>query len=132
MFSRRQIESTSLPPIRETLRQKVLRYHYTIIVWKKSHIPHQDLPEPEDYGWKWLSSASWYEVTTTLLLPAPESIIHLTMCGCKAGCKAQRCKCKKNGLKCSEMCKCQSCENLEHEDLEPIGENALLEEEDIE
>ena len=54
------------------------------------------------------------------------------MCGCKAGFKTQRCKCKKNGLKCSEICKCQDCENLEHEDYEPTSENALLEEEDIE
>ena len=54
------------------------------------------------------------------------------MCGCKAGFKTQRCKCKKNGLKCSEIWKCQGCENLEHEDYEPTSENALLEEEDIE
>ena len=40
--------------------------------------------------------------------------------------------CKKNGLKCSELCKCQDCEALEHEDLESAGENALLEEEGIE
>ena len=40
--------------------------------------------------------------------------------------------CKKNGLKCSELCKCQDCETLEHEDLESAGENALLEEEGIE
>ena len=56
MFSKRQIESTSLPPTRETLHQKVLRSHYTTVVWKKSHIPHQGLPDPEDCGWKWLSS----------------------------------------------------------------------------
>ena len=54
------------------------------------------------------------------------------MCGCKAGFKTQRCKCEKNGLKCSEICKCQDCENLEHEDYEPTSENALLEEEEIE
>ena len=53
------------------------------------------------------------------------------MCGCNVGCKTQRCKCKKNGLKCSEICKCQDCENVEHEELEPIGENALLEEETL-
>ena len=114
------------------MRQKVLHSHYTTVLWKKSHIPHQDLSDSEDYGWKWSSSPSWYKAVTTLLPPAPESIIHLTMCGCKAGCKIQRCKCQKNGLKCSEMCKCQDCENLEHEHLEPIGENALLEEKDIE
>ena len=67
---------------------------------------------PEDYGSKWLSSPSLYEAVTTLLPPASESIIHLTICGCKAGCRIQRCKCKKNGLKCSEMCKCQKTLNL--------------------
>ena len=61
-------------------------------------IPHQDLPDPEDYDGKWSSSPSWYEAVTTLLPPAPESIIHLTMCGCKAGCKTQRCKCKLLGI----------------------------------
>ena len=89
IFLKRQTESTSLPPTRETLRQKVLRSHYTTVVWKKSHIPHQDLPDLEDYGWKWSSSPSWYEAVATLLPPTPERIIHLTMCGCKAGCKTQ-------------------------------------------
>ena len=117
MFSKMQTESASLPTTRETLRQKVLRSHHTTVVWKKSHIPHQDLPDPEDYGWKWSSSPSWYEAVTILLPPAPESIIHLTMCGCNAGCKTQRCKCKKNGLKCPEMCKCTDSENLKHVDL---------------
>ena len=131
MFWKRQRESTSLPHTRETLHHKVLRPHYTTVVWKKPHIPHHDLLDPQDYGWKWSSSPSWYETVTTQLPPAPESIIHLTMCGCNAGCKTKRCKCKKNGLKCSEMCKCQDCENVEHEDLEPIGENALLEEETL-
>ena len=70
-------ESTSLPPTRETLRQKFLRSHYTTVVWKKSNIPHQDLPGPEDYDWKWSNSPSWYEAVTTLLAPAPESIMHL-------------------------------------------------------
>ena len=126
MISKRQTESIPSPLTRETLRQKALRSHQTTVVWKKSHVPHQNLRNPEDYGWKWLISPSWYEVVAALLPPAPESIIHLTMSGCKAECKTQRCKCKKNGLKCSEMCKCQDCENLEHKDLEPISENAFL------
>ena len=122
MFSKRQTESASLPPAKETLRQKVLCSHYTTVAWKKVHISHQDLSDPEDCEWKWSSSPSWHEAVTTLLPPAPESIIHLTMCGCKAGCKTQECKCKKNGWKCSGMCKCQNFENLEHEELESIGE----------
>ena len=60
MFSERQTESTSSPPTTETLRQKVRPS-------QKSHIPQQDLPDPEDYSWKWSSSLSWYKVVTTLL-----------------------------------------------------------------
>ena len=118
MFSKRQTESTSLPPTMESLGQKVLLSHYTTVVWKKSPISHQDLPDLEDYGWKWPSSPSWHIAVTTLLPPAPESIIHLIVCGYKAGYKTQRYKCKKKGMKCSEKCKFKDCENLEHEDLD--------------
>ena len=58
MFSKRQTESTSLQPTRESLCQKVLRSHYTTVVRRKSHIPHQNLPDPEDYGSKRSSSPS--------------------------------------------------------------------------
>ena len=37
MFSKKQTESTSLPPTRETLRQKVLRSHYTTVYGKVSY-----------------------------------------------------------------------------------------------
>ena len=52
-----------------------------------------------------------YEEVRTTLLPAPESIIHLTVCHCKTRCVTKRCKCRKNRLKCLEMCQCLKCEN---------------------
>ena len=59
-----------------------------------------------------------YDAVVTKLPPAPESIIELTVCGCKTCCNSNRCKCLKNGrLKCTEMCKCENCENVEAEDL---------------
>ena len=51
------------------------------------------------------------------LPPSPESIIELTVSGCQTSCIANICKCLRNDLKCSEMYKCQSCENDESEDL---------------
>ena len=49
------------------------------------------------------------DAVITKLLPEPESIIKLTVCGCK---------CLKNGgLKRTEMYKCENCENVESEDL---------------
>ena len=51
----------------------------------------------------------------TDLLPAPESVIELSMCKCTQGCMTQRCKCKKNDMVCTEMCLCRECENVEEE-----------------
>ena len=47
----------------------------------------------------------------TTLPPASESMIHLTVCHCKTKCITISGKCRKNGLKCSEICQCLECEN---------------------
>ena len=57
----------------------------------------------------------------TTLPPAPESVIDLSICRCKTGCNSLRCKCRKNGLKCSDMCLCCDCEYKDNgEDLSDI------------
>ena len=126
MFSKKQMDSLSLPPTKETLRQKVLRAHYTTLVWKSSHLPSPTLPDPVLYGWKLKSTGDMYEAVTTTLLPAPESIIHLSVCGCTTKCITLRCKCRKNNLKCSDMCKCNECLNTEQEDLMSLTESFLV------
>ena len=105
IFSKQQADSQRLPPTSDTFRQKA-----TIMVWKQSHVPFQALPNLEEYGWK-LDAIEEYEAVMTTLPPAPESIIHLTVCHWKTECVTMRCKCRKNGLKCSEMCQCLECEN---------------------
>lgn len=39
-------------------------------------------------------------------------------CRCKSGCKSKHCLCSKNGVGCSPICKCSSCDN-HRVDLEP-------------
>ena len=59
-----------------------------------------------------------YNAVVTKFLQTPESLIKLTICGCKTGCNTTRRKYQKNGgLKCTEMRKCENCENVELEDL---------------
>ncbi|XP_066928378.1 uncharacterized protein [Clytia hemisphaerica] len=112
MFTKQQADSSKLPPTSEALRQKILRCHYTVTVWKQSHISSQSLPDPTNYGWNDVVDDDLFEPVTTALLPAPKSIIQLTVCACKTTkCVDRRCKCHKNGLKCSEMCQCSDCEN---------------------
>eukprot|EP00795_Rhopilema_esculentum_P008785 gene8785-14815_t len=48
-----------------------------------------------------------------LELPAPQSVLELIKCGCKGRCKGrENCSCLKNGLSCTELCKCADCENI--------------------
>ena len=44
-------------------------------------------------------------------LPAPLALIELSIYNCKGGCSTRRCKCFKNSLVCTDMCKCSACNN---------------------
>ena len=107
-----------MPPRHGALHEMVLRAHYTALQWKSAHIPSPLLPDPEPYGWKWDTEMQLYDAVMTKLLPAPESTIELTVFGCRTGCHTNECKCLKNGgLRCTEMCKCENCKNVESENL---------------
>ena len=110
MFSKQQADSERLLPTSETFWQKVLWSHYTVMVWKQSRIPSEALPNPEEYGWK-LDANKEYKAVMITLSPVPKLITHLIVCHCKTKFVTMRCKCHKNGLKCSEMCPCLEYEN---------------------
>ena len=42
---------------------------------------------------------------------APEAILELVHCHCKKRKCISTCSCKKNGLVCTDLCKCMECEN---------------------
>ena len=127
-ISKKQSESQTMSPNSGTLYQKLLRAHYTSLQWKSDHIPSPQLPDPKDHGWKWDNQHQLYDAIMTTLPPAPESIIELTECGCKTGCNTNRCKCLKNGgLKCTKMCKCYNCENVESEDFLNLRDHVIEE-----
>ena len=106
MFSKFQYESEKLPPTKSTLREKILRSHYTSLVWKSAHLPSPVLPDPKEFGWTWNSSEKSYESIMTKKLAAPASVIELCMCKCKTSCTSLRCMCKKDSMLCTEMCLC--------------------------
>jgi hypothetical protein len=43
--------------------------------------------------------------------PAPKAVLDLLACNCSTSCKLNNCSCKKNGLKCTKMCKKKNCKN---------------------
>ena len=69
------------------------------------------LPDVTNYGWR-LTDNKLVPVPTDKP-PAPEAIVELSLCKCKTNCVSNRCVCKKNGLRCTELCFCNDCENDE-------------------
>jgi hypothetical protein len=50
--------------------------------------------------------------------PAPDTVLKLLSCKCARSCKLPDCTCLKNGLKCTDMGKLQTCNNQPLEDEE--------------
>ena len=109
MFSKCQCDAALLPPTMSALKFKIFRSHYVCIVLKRAHLPYQQLPIPENYGWE-LNGDSLDPIMTDNI-PAPIVLIELSMCSCKTGCKTRRCKYLKHYLVCTDMCNCKNCEN---------------------
>ena len=70
-----------MPPTSGTRYQKILRTHYTSLQWKSAHVLSPELPDPEDYGWKWDNQHQMYDAIMAIVPPTPESIIEMTVCG---------------------------------------------------
>ena len=78
LFCQKQQKSEALPPTSDSCIQHLKRANYQILVWRKSLVGNQDLPEPQCSGWKEEDG-----VLCPILMmsdPAPESIIELTTC----------------------------------------------------
>ena len=115
---KKQANSESLSHILAALKEKVSRAHYITLQSKSSHINSPSQPDSNDYGWLFNEKDKMFEPVMASLAPAPESVIHLTVCNCKTNCSTSRSKCRKNGLNCSKMCGCENCENDEkHEEM---------------
>ena len=116
LFSIHQRELNRLPPTHKAFRQMLMRAHFTALQWKSSHLPSPELPDPNEYSWKWDETKEIFESLMTTNPRAPDdSIMELISCGCKTGCQTDRCRCRKNELLCTEMCRCKDCVNTDIE-----------------
>ena len=90
------------------------------------------LSGPEDYGWKIVDDELVIDWTDEK--PAPDAVIEMMSCKCRKPCNLQnKCSCHKNGLLCTDMCKCTFCENkLDEEDDDEDVENDEEECEEVE
>lgn len=56
----------------------------------------------------------WFKWMTMAV--APDGQLENVNCGCKSGCSTRRCACVKAELKCTGLCGCNSCVNIDDDD----------------
>ena len=101
-----------LPPTHEALFQHIRRSLLQAgFIWSQALILQPTLPPFTDWGWK-RNSAGFLVPLWTILEDASKSCKTLISCTCKTSCKS--CKCVKDGLRCTYLCKCEgACSNNE-------------------
>ena len=102
LFCQKRQRSEALPPTSDSFIQHLKKANYQVLIWRKSLVGNQDLPEPQCSGWKEEDGVLCPILITSN--PAPESIIELTTCNCKKSLCQSTCSCAHNGLCCTEAC----------------------------
>ena len=85
MYSRKQAEGENLPPILGALIEHIKHAHYMAMTYRRNLQNLQNLPSPEDYGWKFDSIRGIYEPVMTRISPAPAAVIKLVKCNLYRG-----------------------------------------------
>jgi hypothetical protein len=106
MFCQKKQKSEMLPPTSDSLCQHLKRVNYQTLVWRRSLVGAQELPQPQCHGWKEEDGALVSVLMTND--PVPRSILELTTCSCKKSACRSNCSCTNNGLCCTEACFCMA------------------------
>lgn len=112
----------SLPPTADALLQHLRRVHYQTKIWRSALSPMMGCPGPTGNGWKVDGdeiSVHWLDGDY-----APKDILKTTKCGCKVtGCSGGACACHKAGLRCTVLCNCKNCANINPADAQALVES---------
>jgi len=111
LFCKHLAESTKLPPTTGSVDEHIERVHVQAVVWSQATVMWQHLLDPLKHGYHRDDHGNILP-TTTNVPPAPQAILELIRCQCKADCTTQRCSSKRHNLTCTELCLCETdCEN---------------------
>ena len=105
-----EVESHPLPPCKDCLVQHALRSNFQAAIWRRCLEQNPSIPIP---GWKNEVEGSDTQLVVHWMTgqPAPQASLDLLACNCAKKSELPRCVCMTNGLKCTEMCRLQECDN---------------------
>lgn len=106
-------ELESLPPTSAAAKFHAYRAYFAVQEW----LGNVNNLQPTDWGWKYENKL--IPICTDRPV-APDHILRMVSCGCKTGC-GKKCKCRKTGLNCSEMC--SSCTGITCNNAYPLDDS---------
>lgn len=110
-----ELESSQLPPCEDCLFMHAMCANYQAGIWRASLQQHPQVPSPLEHGWA-RNDDGQLTVEWMRGSPAPEAVLQLLSCNCSRRCKLPECQCMSSGLKCTNLCKSQTCDNQPKED----------------
>ena len=111
-------ELASLPPTSSAAKFHSYRAYLTVQEWQENYL------SPAEWGWK-VDAGGYVPIDNDRPI-APDSLLNLISCACKADGFKSSCGCRKIGVLCSPLCsKCsgQSCHNATPSDLSSLNED---------
>lgn len=118
-FCQWNLKSEDLPPTSECLSHHIKRANFQAFVWNRALVPLQNIPSPDEHGWK-QENGKLFPVLMTRS-PAPEGMTELTTCRCTTSECKRSCSCRKSNLSCTEACLCMADEGC----CNPLNEELL-------
>lgn len=103
LFQRGVKDLETLPPTKDALKQHILRAHYQALIWHKADEAAPELPPATSLGRRLIDNSLRPVLSTKEHVPPDYK--PLLFCKC-TNCSSTRCKCRKNGLKCTGTCAC--------------------------
>ena len=119
LFCQRNLKSEDLPPTSECLSHHIKRANFQAFVWNRALVTLQNIPSPDEHGWK-LKNGKLFPVLMTRS-PAPEGMTELTTCRCTTSECKRSCSCRKSNLPGREACLCMADEGC----CNPLNEELL-------
>ena len=100
-----------LPPTQGAIVQHILRAHLQANIWQQDLNANPKCLDPTTHGWTLKENRTYHPVVSTVP-PAPEAVVELVKCSCVASRCSGRCSCKSHNLPCTELCKCETSEEM--------------------
>jgi len=111
LFCKHLAENSKLPPTVGALEEHIECVRVQSRLSCQATVMWQHLFDPLKHGY-YQNDHGEILPTTTNVPPAPQAIVELIRCQCKAHCTTQKCSCRRHNLACTDLCLCgNDCEN---------------------